>query len=35
VADFAPITDFFALGPEIWGADDPVTALKTLTAPLG
>ena len=35
VADFAPITDFFALGPEIWGADNPVTALKTLTAPLG
>lgn len=34
VAEFAPITDFFALGPEIWGAEDAAAALKTLTAPL-
>lgn len=30
----APVTDFFALGPELWGADDPVAALSDLTAPL-
>jgi len=34
VAGFAPVTDFFAIGPEIWRDDDPVTALATLTAPL-
>jgi thiamine-phosphate pyrophosphorylase len=34
VAEFAPITDFFAIGPEIWGAEDAAHALKTLTAPL-
>lgn len=31
----APITDFFAIGPEIWGAEDPLAALKALVAPLG
>ncbi len=31
---FAPVTDFFAVGPEIWGADDAAAALRTLTAPL-
>lgn len=31
---FAPITDFFAIGPEIWRADDPLAALLGLTAPL-
>ena len=35
VAKFAPVTDFFGIGPEIWGADDPVAALKALIAPLG
>ncbi len=35
VAALAPVVDFFAIGPEIWGADDPVAALATLTAPLG
>ncbi|MFN4172858.1 MAG: thiamine phosphate synthase [Pseudorhodobacter sp.] len=35
VADFAPITDFFAFGPEIWGADDALATLRTLVAPLG
>jgi len=34
IADFAPITDFFAIGPEIWGSDSPLTALKTLLSPL-
>jgi thiamine-phosphate pyrophosphorylase len=35
IARFAPVTDFFAIGEEIWGADDPARALKTLLAPLG
>ncbi|MFU8898768.1 MAG: thiamine phosphate synthase [Roseinatronobacter sp.] len=34
VEAFAPITDFFAFGEEIWGAEDPVAALAKLTAPL-
>lgn len=34
VETFAPITDFFAVGPEIWRAEDPLAALMTLTAPL-
>jgi len=34
VAQFAPITDFFAIGPEIWGADDPALAMAALTAAL-
>ena len=35
VERFGPVTDFFAIGSEIWGADDPVAALKDLLAPLG
>ena len=35
VAKFGPVTDFFAVGEEIWGVDDPLTALKALLAPLG
>ena len=35
VAKFGPVTDFFAVGEEIWGAEDPLSALKTLLAPLG
>lgn len=35
VEAFAPITDFFAIGPEIWQSDDPLAALKTLIAPIG
>lgn len=35
VAKFGPVTDFFGIGDEIWGADDPVAALKALIAPLG
>ncbi len=31
---FTPVTDFFAIGEEIWTADDPVAALAALTAPL-
>jgi thiamine-phosphate pyrophosphorylase len=34
VEAFAPVTDFFAIGPEIWRAEDPLTALLALTAPL-
>lgn len=32
---FGPVSDFFGIGEEIWGASDPVAALKTLIAPLG
>ena len=35
VARFGPVTDFFAVGEEIWGTDDPLAALKALLAPLG
>jgi len=35
VAKFGPVTDFFGVGEEIWGAEDPVAALKALMAPLG
>ena len=34
VARLAPLTDFFAIGEEIWDAEDPVTALGTLTVAL-
>jgi thiamine-phosphate pyrophosphorylase len=35
VAKFGPVTDFFAVGEEIWGTEDPLTALKALLKPLG
>lgn len=35
VAELAPHTDFFGIGDEIWGQDDPVAALKALTAAIG
>ena len=35
VAEFGPVTDFFGIGEEIWGAEDPLAALKALIAPLG
>ncbi len=35
VERFGPVTDFFAVGEEIWGTDDPLAALKALLAPLG
>lgn len=34
VEALAPFTDFFAFGAEIWGQDDPLAALRALTAPL-
>lgn len=34
VASLAPVTDFFAPGPEIWTGDDPAAALKALLAPI-
>lgn len=34
VEKFGPVTDFFGIGPEVWGSDDPVAALKALIAPL-
>ena len=34
VEQLAPVTDFFAIGAEIWKAEDPLAALKALTAPL-
>lgn len=35
VRDFAPVTDFFAVGEEIWTAEDPVAALGRLVAAMG
>jgi len=34
VEAFAPFADFMAIGPEIWPSDDPLKALKALTAPM-
>lgn len=34
VERFGPVTDFFGIGEEIWAAEDPVTALRDLVAPL-
>jgi thiamine-phosphate pyrophosphorylase len=34
VEKFGPVSDFFGVGPEVWGQDDPLAALKALTAPL-
>ena len=35
VTALAQVTDFVAVGEEIWGHDDPAAALATLLAPLG
>lgn len=35
IATLAPLTDFFGIGEEIWGADEPLSSLKALTASLG
>ncbi len=35
IAKFGPVTDFFAIGPEIWSAPNPAAALKELIAGLG
>ncbi|NBD28855.1 MAG: thiamine phosphate synthase [Alphaproteobacteria bacterium] len=32
IRDLAPATDFFGIGDEIWGAEDPVSALQDLRA---
>ena len=34
VAKLAPVTDFLAIGAEIWGSDTPTEALRALLAPL-
>ena len=34
IATFAPVTDFFAIGPEIWSSETPAAALKALIARL-
>lgn len=34
VADLAPVTDFFAIGDEIWRDPDPIAALRRLAAPI-
>lgn len=34
LADLAPVTDFFAIGDEIWREADPVAALRRLAAPI-
>ncbi len=34
IAKFGPVTDFFGIGEEIWAAEDPVAALKSLIAPI-
>ena len=35
IEKFGPVTDFFAVGEEIWREDNPLAALKALMAPLG
>lgn len=34
VAALAPVTDFFAIGEEIWGTENPADTLRKLIAPL-
>ena len=34
VATLGPVTDFFAIGAEIWGTNDPTAALRALLASL-
>ncbi|MES2665153.1 MAG: thiamine phosphate synthase [Pseudomonadota bacterium] len=34
IAQFGPVTDFFAIGEEIWGTEDAAATLKTLLASL-
>lgn len=35
VEKFGPVADFFGIGAEIWGTDNPTAALRALLAPLG
>lgn len=32
ITAYSPVTDFFAIGPEIWDSEDPLSVLKTLIA---
>lgn len=32
IADLAPVVDWFAVGPEVWAAPEPLTALRALQA---
>ena len=34
IADLAAVTDFFAIGAEIWRKEDPLSELLSLTSPL-
>ena len=35
IAALAPVTDFFAIGDEIWASDDPLAELSRLAAAMG
>ncbi|MBE1294815.1 thiamine phosphate synthase [Phycobacter azelaicus] len=35
IAQFAPFTDFFGIGDEIWRTDDPATALQAFVKAMG
>ena len=35
IQSLAPVTDFFALGSEIWDAEDPVARLRTFSEAMG
>jgi thiamine-phosphate pyrophosphorylase len=35
VRSLAPVADFFAFGPELWGAEDPAARLRSLVAAHG
>ena len=35
IAALAPVTDFFAIGDEIWASDDPLAELSRLAASMG
>ncbi|MEM8578366.1 MAG: thiamine phosphate synthase [Pseudomonadota bacterium] len=35
LASLAPVTEFFAIGDEVWAAEDPVAALQEIGAALG
>lgn len=35
IRDLAPVTDFFGIGEEIWGSEDPVATLRHLIAAIG
>ncbi len=35
IRGLAPVTDFFGIGPEIWGAEDPAATLSVLDAAMG